>query len=141
LSWHEIGAYALAASAYLAYLWGWRRSSETVGRSLLAIGVVLHLVDIGVRCVKGMHPVSSTPEAMSLAAFLIAAGYLVTSLRYKLTAAGAFAVPAALALLVLARLAPAEAGMPRLGPLGSVHILLATAGVAVLCLEEVMSVL
>jgi ABC-type uncharacterized transport system permease subunit len=141
LSWHEIAAYALAASVYLSYLLGWRRSSETVGRVLLAIGVVLHFADIGVRCVKGMHPLSSTPEAMSLAAFLIASGYLVTSLRYKLTAAGAFAVPAALALLVLARLAPAEAAIPGLGTLGRAHILLATLGVAVFALAAVLALL
>ena len=61
------------------------------------------------RCYQGINPISSTPEAMSLVAFLIAAGFLLASLRYRLAAAGAFAVPAALALLVLARLAPSPA--------------------------------
>ena len=43
---------------------------------------------------------------MSLVAFLIAAGYFAASFKYRLAAAGAFAVPAALALLVLARISP-----------------------------------
>ena len=139
LSWHEIGAYAIAATAYLAFLLGFRRSAENVGRSLLAIGVALQLVDIGVRCARGTTPVSSTPEAMALVAFLIAAGYLVASLRYRLAAAGAFAVPGALALLVLARLAPAEETMPVIGALGGTHILLATLGVAVFALAAVLA--
>jgi ABC-type uncharacterized transport system permease subunit len=141
LSWHEIGAYAIAAAIYLGILVGLRRSAETVGRSLLAIGVVLHLADIGVRCTRGVNPISSTPEAMSLVAFLIAAGYLVTSLRYRIAAAGAFAVPAALVILVLARLAPAEVDVPRMGTLGIVHVLLATVGVAVFALAAVVALL
>ena len=88
-----------------------------------------------------MNPISSTPEAMSLVAFLIAAGYLLTSLRYRLAAAGAFAVPAVLALLVLARLVPAEAGAPAMGRLGQAHILLATLGVAVFALAAVLAIL
>ena len=116
-------------------------STETVGRVMLAVGVTLHFVDIGVRCVHGINPISSTPEAMSLVAFLIAAGYLAASLRYRLPAAGAFAVPAALVILVLARLAPAEAATPRMGPLGSAHILLATLGVAVFALAAVLALL
>ena len=139
LSWHEIGAYAIAAAAYLAYLLGFRRSTENVGRSLLAIGVVLQLADIGVRCARGTTPVSSTPEAMAFIAFLVAGGYLAASLRYRLAAAGAFAVPAALALLVLARLAPAEETTPNIGPLGGTHILLAALGVAVFALAAVLA--
>src|SRR4029077_7235445 len=88
---------------------GLRRGAENFGRALLAIGVTLHFADIGVRCYHGSNPISSTPEAMSLVAFIIAAVYLLTSLRYQLTAAGAFAVPAVVALILLARLAPAEA--------------------------------
>ena len=79
---------------------------------MLGVGVALHFADIGVRCYHGTTPISSTPEAMSFVAFLVAAGYLLTSLRYELTAAGAFAVPAVVALILLARLAPAEASRP-----------------------------
>jgi ABC-type uncharacterized transport system permease subunit len=141
LSWHEIGAYAIAAAIYLGVLMGLRRSAETVGRWVLAIGLALHLVDIGMRCVHGVNPISSTPEAMSLVAFLIAAGYLGATLRYRLPAAGAFAVPGALVVLVLARLAPAEAATPNMGSLGRVHVLLATFGVAVFAMAAVLATL
>src|SRR5215468_9499551 len=75
----------IAAAIYLAHLLGLRHGAENFGRAMLAIGVTLHFADIGVRCYHGMNPISSTPDAMSLAAFIIAATYLLTSLRYRLT--------------------------------------------------------
>ena len=144
-----IGVYALAAAIYLGALLGrsisvpaseWARSTATA-RAVLAFGVVLHLADIGERCLHGTNPISSTPEAMSLAAFLVAAGYLLAAFRYRLAAAGAFAVPAALASLVLARVVPVEADAPHMGSLGRVHILLAITGVAVFTLAAVLALL
>ena len=137
----EIGAYALASALYLGYLLGFRATADRAGRIVLALGAAVHLYDIGVRCVHGQNPISSTPEAMSFIAFLIVAGYLAATLRYRLTAAGAFAVPAALALLVLARVVPAEVGTPTMGPLGRTHIFLATLGVAVFALAAVLELL
>jgi ABC-type uncharacterized transport system permease subunit len=125
---------------------GLRRGAENFGRALLAIGVTLHFADIGVRCYHGTNPISSTPEAMSLAGFIVAAVYLLTALRYRLTAAGAFAVPAVVALILLARLAPAEAplqdgvSLPAMGRLGQAHILLATLGVAVFAFAAVLAI-
>jgi HemX protein len=141
LSWHEIAAYGLAAAIYLGIALGLRRSAETIGRWLLAVGVALHLVDIGIRCSHGLNPISSTPEAMSLVAFLIAGGYLAATWRYQLAAAGAFDVPAALVVLLLARLAPEEAATPHIGTLGGAHILLATVGVAVFAMAAVLALL
>jgi ABC-type uncharacterized transport system permease subunit len=146
LTWHEVGAYAIAAVLYLAHIVGLRRGAENAGRALLAVGVALHFADIGVRCYHGTNPISSTPEAMSLVAFTIAAVYLLTSLRYQLTAAGAFAVPAVVALILLARLAPAEAATPTAvslhdtGLLGQAHVLLATVGVAVFAFAAVLAI-
>ena len=140
LTWHEVGAYAIAAAIYLAHLVGLRRSAETAGKVMLGVGLALHFADIGVRCYHGVNPISSTPEAMSLAAFLIALVYLITSLRYPLTAAGAFAVPAVVALILLARLAPAEASVPAMGRLGQAHILLATLGVAVFAFAAALAI-
>jgi ABC-type uncharacterized transport system permease subunit len=77
---------------------------------------------------------------------MMAAAFLLTSLRYRLTAAGAFAVPAVVALILLARLAPAEApvqdgvSLPAMGRLGQAHILLATLGVAVFAFAAVLAV-
>ena len=132
----EIGAYALASLLYLGYLMGLR---DKAGRVALGLAVVLHLGDIGARCIHGVNPVSSTPEAMSFIGFLVAAGYLLGSLRYGLASAGAFAAPAALALLLLARIVPAEAGTPAMGTLGYAHILLATLGVAVFFIAAVLA--
>jgi ABC-type uncharacterized transport system permease subunit len=137
----EIGAYALASALYLGYLFGFRTHADRAGRVVLALGVLLHFGDIGGRCVHGLNPISSTPEALSFVAFLVGLGYLLASLRYRLAAAGAFAVPAALALLVLARVLPAEEGTPAMGALGYTHIFLSTVGVAVFALAAVLAIL
>ena len=137
----QIVAYAVASVAYLGYLTSTRDVAARVGRLLLALGVLLHFADIGWRCVRGQNPISSTPEAMSFVAFLIAAGFLAATFRYKLAAAGAFAVPSVLALVVLARVVPAERGAPAMTTLGRAHIFLATVGVAVFALAAVLAVL
>jgi ABC-type uncharacterized transport system permease subunit len=150
----DIAIYALAATIYVGYLLGRsirlgprheagtdRPPSPVIAGGVLAVAVALHFVDIGYRCLHGINPISSTPEAISLVAFLIAAGYLLASMRVRLAAAGAFAVPAALAALVLARVVPAEADAPRMGSLGRVHILLAVVGVAVFALAAVLALL
>ncbi|MFL5305461.1 MAG: inner membrane protein YpjD [Polyangia bacterium] len=152
----DIGVYALAATIYVGYLLGHSirlgppppngdapepLRSPFVARALLAVAVSMHFAEIGYRCIRGINPISSTPEAISLVAFLIAAGYLIASLRTNLAAAGAFAVPAALTALVLARVVPAEADAPRMGSLGRVHILLAVVGVSVFALAAVLALL
>jgi ABC-type uncharacterized transport system permease subunit len=137
----QILVYALASVAYLGYLLKTRDRAAQVGRLLLALGVLLHFADIGWRCVHGQNPISSTPEAMSFIAFLIAVGYLIATFRYKLAAAGAFAVPSVLTLLMLARVVPAEQGTPTMGTLGRAHIFLSTVGVAVFALAAALAVL
>jgi ABC-type uncharacterized transport system permease subunit len=122
---------------YLGYLAGLR---EKAGRVALTLAVLLHFGDIGARCLHGQNPISSTPEAMSFIAFLVAAGYVLASFRYGLASAGAFAAPAALALLLLARVVPAEAGAPVMGTLGYAHVFLATVGVAVFFIAAVLAV-
>lgn len=137
----QIGVYAIASALYLGYLLGFRERSAQLGRLVLVLGVLLHFADIGARCIHRQNPISSTPEAMGFVAFLIATGFLAASFRYRLAAAGAFAVPAVLALLVLARVVPAEPGTPAMGTLGRTHIFLATVGVAVFTLAALLAVL
>jgi len=137
----EIVAYTVTATIYLGYLLGFRRAADGLGRVALGLALAFHFADIGARCVHGEHPISSTPAAMSLVAFLIAAGYFTASFKYRLAAAGAFAVPAALALLVLARISPTGELAPQMGTLGRAHILLATLGVAVFALAAVLALL
>jgi ABC-type uncharacterized transport system permease subunit len=137
----EILAYALASALYLAHLFAGRGPAARVARIALAVGVLAQLTDIGLRCFARQNPVSSTPEAVAFVGFLIAAGTLLAAMRYPLAAAGAFAVPASLILLVLARVVPAEASAPRMGALGRTHVFLATLGVAVFALAAVLAIL
>src|SRR4051794_41913704 len=90
----------------MAHVVGLRRGPENAGRALLAVGVALHFADIGVRCYHGSNPISSTPDAMSLVAFMMAAGVLLTSLRYQLAAAGGVAPPPGGGPVLLPRPAP-----------------------------------
>jgi ABC-type uncharacterized transport system permease subunit len=137
----EILAYAIASALYLGSLLTNRAQAPRVARIALGLGVALQLVDIGVRCFSRQNPVSSTPEAVAFVAFLIAAATLMAGIRYHLTAGAAFAVPASLTLLLLARLVPVGNDAPLMGPLGLTHIFLATLGVAVFALAAVLAVL
>lgn len=137
----QILAYCVASAFFLGFLLGLRTRGARLGRAALAIGVVLQLADIGVRCTHLHNPLSSTPDAIAFVGWMIAAGYLGASFRYRLPAAGAFAVPSALVLLVLARVAPAATGAPPPGALGRAHILLATVGAASFALAAMLAVL
>lgn len=135
--------YAAAAMLYLGYHVGGSERLARAGRAALIGGWALQLVDIGARCVRLLHPASSAPEAMAFIAWMIAGGYLLAAARYRLLAAGAFAVPAALALLLLARVVPEPGALPAagaaaMGQLGLLHVLLATAGVASFALAAVV---
>jgi ABC-type uncharacterized transport system permease subunit len=137
----EVLAYAFASAFFLGNLFWPHPAAGRAGRIALGVGVVAQFVDIGARCVAGQNPVSSTPEAVAFVGFLVAAGYLGATFRYHLTAAGAFAVPAALILLLLGREAPAEPEARHMGALGRTHVFLATLGVAVFALAAVLAVL
>jgi ABC-type uncharacterized transport system permease subunit len=134
--------YAAAAALYLGYHLGFGPKSASVGRLMLFVGWLVQLGDIGVRCFRLQHPLSSTAEAAAFIAWLVAAGFLMATLRYKLPAAGAFAVPVVLVLLVLARVGPSEEnGPPLSSPLATIHILLATVGIATFALAAVLALL
>jgi ABC-type uncharacterized transport system permease subunit len=137
----EILAYALASVLFLGPLLTNRVSATRAARAVLVAAFAAQLVDIGLRCAAGQNPVSSTPEAVSFVGFLIAGGFLFASLRYRLTTAGAFAVPASLTLLVMARVVPAGPGTPRMGALGLTHVFLAMVGVAVFAFAAVLAIL
>jgi ABC-type uncharacterized transport system permease subunit len=135
--------YALAAALYLGFHVGFGPAAGRAGRVALAIGFGVQLVDIGVRCFGAQHPLVSISEAMAFIAWLLVGGFLLASLRYRLHAAGAFAVPVVLVLLVLARVVPSDEGAPEaalISPLGTVHIFLATVGVATFALAAVLAV-
>lgn len=133
--------YAASAALYLGFHLGLGIASAKAGRAALMVGWVVQFVDIGLRCFESKHPLSSVSEAMAFIAWLVAGGFLVASFRYRLHAAGAFAAPIVLVPLLLARVVPSEASQTELGsPLGTVHIFLATLGVATFALAAVLAI-
>ena len=133
--------YAASAALYLGFHLGFGQASARAGRVAMLIGWLVQLCDIGLRCFEGKHPLSSISEAMAFIAWLVAGGFLVASVRYKLHAAGAFAAPLVLVPLLLARVVPADSGgTTLLTPLGTAHIFLATVGVATFALAAVLAV-
>ena len=131
-------AYAVATIHYVVFNAARRKGLGRVGWGALVVGWVLQVVDIGVRCVHGQHPASSTAEAMAFIAWMLVGGFLVASYRYRLAVAGAFIAPGALVLLLLARVVPDESAPP--GSLGMVHVFLATLGVATFALAAVIEI-
>jgi ABC-type uncharacterized transport system permease subunit len=139
-----LSLYALASALYLAYLVTPKEALARIARAVFLLGLGVHTIDIGLRCLRGTHPVASTPEVISFSAWLLCAGYLGLSLRYSLAVVGGFVAPAALVLEVLARLTPPgtsayAAGPPALGTLGRIHITLSTAGVALFALAAAVA--
>src|SRR5262245_5189712 len=102
-----LALYGLASGAYLAFLVTPRGHLERVVKWTLLLAVLFQTIDIGNRGVHGVHPITSTAEAVSFTAWLVAAFYLLISLRNRLVVVGGFVAPVALVLLVLARLTPA----------------------------------
>src|SRR5690349_1740677 len=80
-------AYALASILYLTFRPLRRGGLGRLGRAALLVGWLLQVVDIGLRCVHGQHPASSASEAMAFLAWMIAGGFLLASVPYKLTVA------------------------------------------------------
>jgi ABC-type uncharacterized transport system permease subunit len=131
--------YALASALYLSVHVGAGERAARAGRFVLLAAFLIQLLDIGVRCFRGQHPLVSTSEAVAFIAWLLAGGFLAATLRYRVQAVGAFAVPVTLVLLLLARVVPSDEAAP-LGSLGMAHILLATVGVATFALAAALAV-
>ena len=137
-----LALYGLASTLYLAFFVAPRDGVARAAKATLLLAFLCHMIDIGQRGVHGVHPITSTAEAVSFTAWLIAGGYLLISLRYKLLVVGGFVAPVVLVLLVLARLTPgAEVASPHaaLGALGRIHITLSTAGLALFALAAAVA--
>src|SRR5262249_55801622 len=99
-------------------------------------------LELGARGIAGLHPVSSIRETIGFLAWVIVGLFLLAERRRKhLDAVGAFVAPAALVLLLAARLAPEAGSLPLLGVIGRVHILLATVGISIFALATASAVL
>jgi ABC-type uncharacterized transport system permease subunit len=135
--------YGVACALHLIFLLSPRDPIGRAARLALLCALAAHTVEIGARCVAGIHPIASAAEALSLVGWLLAFGYAVAALRYPLTVVGAFVSPVCLSLLLLARLTPGGSPHPvgGLGALGRIHITLSTAGVALFALAAVVAVI
>jgi len=136
--WVAAVAYALAAVLLLAVLAGQSRL-RTLALAMVALAWLAHGIDIGWRGTQHVHPAESVREALGFLAFIMTGGYLLASVRYRLTLGGVVVMPIALVMLLLARLTPAGTAPEDLSTLGRVHISLATIGVAIFALASVLS--
>jgi ABC-type uncharacterized transport system permease subunit len=142
----QLAAYGLASVLYLVFHLlgssaGFGPRLATWGRRVFAAAFALHFVDIGVRCFRGQHPLSSTAEVIAFVAWLLGVGFLVATARQRLAAIGAFAAPTVLVLLVLARVLPQGGPVVFRGPLASAHVLLSTFGEALFALAAILATL
>jgi ABC-type uncharacterized transport system permease subunit len=136
--WVATFAYAAASAALFVVLAGHTRA-RSLALALVGLAFVAHGTDIGWRGVQHVHPAESVREALGFLAFIITGGYLVASMRYRLTLGGVVVMPVSLVLLLLARLTPAGEAPEDLSTLGRVHIVLATLGVGVFALASALS--
>ena len=136
--WVAVVAYTVAATLLLFVLAGNARM-RPFALAAVIVAFAAHGTDIGWRGTEHVHPAESVREALGFLAFIITGGYLLASLRYRLTLGGAVVMPVALVLLLLARLTPAGTRPEDLNALGRIHISLATIGVAIFAVASVLS--
>ncbi|HEY0194241.1 MAG TPA: cytochrome c biogenesis protein CcsA [Kofleriaceae bacterium] len=138
--WVAVIAYTAAAAALLFVLGG-HAKARRAALALVVVAFVAHGTDIGWRGTLHVHPAQSVREAIGLLSFIITGGYLLASMRFRLTLGGAAVMPVSLVLLVVARLTPAGTAPDDLSNLGRIHISLATLGVAVFALASALSMI
>ncbi|MCX5748481.1 MAG: cytochrome c biogenesis protein CcsA [Proteobacteria bacterium] len=131
-------AYAVATAALLGVLAG-KASLRKYAIGIVVVAWLAHAADIGWRGTQHVHPAQSVREAIGLLGFILTSGYLLASLRYRLTLGGVVVMPVSLVLLLVARLSPAGDAPEDLSSLGRVHISLATLGVGIFALASALS--
>jgi ABC-type uncharacterized transport system permease subunit len=128
-----LALYAVSCTLFLAHLWSRREAGAGIAKAArvaLAFAFASHAVDIGWLCTHGLHPVVNVREALSFASWLACGVYLLLQLRVQVPVVGALVVPMTMVLNVAARLTPSPEVARAGSLLGTVHIVLATAGVA-----------
>jgi ABC-type uncharacterized transport system permease subunit len=145
--WAAAGLYGLAACLYFGFLFasgGQGNVAKKGARTLLITAFVVHTCEMGARGIAGLHPASSAREALGFLSWLIVGAFLVSQVKRRLDAVGTFVAPAAVLLLLAARLSPPSTAvrqMGDLGVLGRVHISLATAGLSFFALATALAVI
>jgi ABC-type uncharacterized transport system permease subunit len=106
------------------------RQLARAGRIALGLAFLSQAGDIGWLCAHGLHPVVNAREAIFFLAWLMCGAYLATSFRFEVPVLGALVVPVVMVLDVAGRLTPSREAQHAGTLLASVHITLASAGVA-----------
>src|SRR4051794_36715449 len=125
-----LALYAVSGTLYLAHLTAQNRLLARVARAALALAFLSQAGDIGWLCAHGLHPVVNAREAVFFFSWLMCGAYLLTTLRFDLPVLGALVVPVTMVLDVAGRLTPTREAQHSGTLLASVHITLASAGVA-----------
>jgi ABC-type uncharacterized transport system permease subunit len=125
-----LALYAVSGTLYLAHLTAQNRLLARVARVTLALAFLSQAGDIGWLCAHGLHPVVNAREAVFFFSWLICGAYLLTTLRFDIPVLGALVVPVTMVLDVAGRLTPTHEAQRAGTLLASVHITLASAGVA-----------
>jgi ABC-type uncharacterized transport system permease subunit len=132
-----LALYAVAATLFLAHVVVSSRAGGSAvpglasgARIALGVAFLSHGVDIAWLCIHGQHPAVNAREALSFASWLMCGAYLTASFRFQVPVVGALVVPGTMVLDVAARLSPNQEIPHASSLLGTIHITLATAGVA-----------
>ncbi len=136
--WVATFAYAAAGIALFGVLAG-RPKWRPIALALVAAAWFAHGADIGWRGTQHVHPAQSVREAIGFLAFILTGGYLLASVKYRLTLGGVVVMPVSLVMLLVARLTPTGTAPEDLSSLGRIHISLATIGVGVFALASALS--
>lgn len=111
-------------------LLGARRAALPV----LVLGFLSQAVDIAWLCIHGLHPVSSSREALFFASWLMVGALPVLTFRQPQPLLGALLLPVAMVMQVVVRVAPAVHSSQAMAAgktwLGTAHVLTATIGIA-----------
>ena len=136
--WIAAVLYAGAAIAFALAATG-RFRVGGLARVLFAGAFLAHAVDIGWRGVQHVHPAETVRESLGFLAWIMAGGYLVSALRWRIDLAGAVVSPLVMVVLAGARLSPAGDDPEGLNTLGRIHITLATIGVGIFALASALA--
>jgi ABC-type uncharacterized transport system permease subunit len=139
------GLYLGAAGFFLFHLWDRKDRILSLARGVLAGALTMHLGLIGLYCLHHLNPLQDIRGALSLSAWLIGVGYLLTTLRSRLAVIGIFLAPVSFVLFVSSRLTPSTfqlASAPKTAHLlGELHIALSTVGVAIFGIAAAVAML
>ncbi|MFW6052217.1 MAG: cytochrome C assembly family protein, partial [Myxococcota bacterium] len=105
--------YALACALYLAFLVRGREGLGHWGNRVLAAAGALHLAYVGMDwTVRGNLPFQDIHGTLSILSVLVVLGFLVATLRYRVSVLGAFITPITLLLLLGAGVSRGVAEVP-----------------------------